>query len=184
MSPFRSALLAAALLAAAAPAGRAADLNGAAVAARLQAAPVGSGFRMPGYWVWDGSVIKVGDTYHLFAARWPKGRPFPEDYRWHSEIVRATAKNPLGPYTFQEVVFGKRGSTFWDSNMAHNPTIHRIGDTFVLYYIGSDDHTLQPGSKLPLRRIGFATARSITGPWTRSAQPLIAEDSNNPAVCV
>jgi hypothetical protein len=47
---------------------------------------------MPGYWLWDGSVIKVGDTYHLFAARWPKGHPFPDDYRWHSEIVRATAR--------------------------------------------------------------------------------------------
>ncbi len=185
MNLTRSCCFALACLAAAASAALAAeDLNGAAFAARLQAAPVGSGFRMPGYWIWDGSVVKVGDTYHLFAARWPKGHPFPEDYRWHSEIVRATAKNPLGPYTFQEVVIGKRDRAFWDSNMAHNPTIHRIGDTYVLYYIGSDDHTLQPGGKLPLRRIGFATAKSITGPWTRSDRPLIPEDSNNPAVCL
>jgi hypothetical protein len=165
---------------------RAADgvLNGHAFADRLQPAPESSGFRMAGYWLWDGSVIKVGDTYHLFASRWPKGHPFPEDYRRHSQIVRATSRDPLGPYVFQEVVLSGRGGSYWDGQIAPNPTIHKIGDTYVLYYIGSDDHTLQPGGKLPLRRISYATATAITGPWVRLDQPIVQEDSNNPAVCV
>lgn len=148
-------------------------LNGAAIATRLQATPANSGFRMDGYFIWDSSVIKVGDTYHLFSARWPKGHPFPDDYRRHSEIIRATSKNPLGPYEFQEVVLSKRGGSHWDSLMSRNPVIRKIGDTYVLFYVASDDHNLEPGSKgLPLRRVGFATAASITGPWTQSEQPI------------
>jgi hypothetical protein len=50
----------------------------------------GSGFKMEGYWVWCGSVIRVDSLYHLFASRWPKTGPFPEGYKTNSEIVRAT----------------------------------------------------------------------------------------------
>jgi len=140
---------------------------------------------MNGYFIWDSSVIKVGDTYHLFSARWPKGHPFPDDYRRHAEIIRATSKNPLGPYEFQEVVLSQRGGSYWDSLMSRNPAIRKIGDTFVLFYVGSDAHTLEPGGKgLPLRRIGYATSRSVTGPWIQSEQPIIPEDSTGPAVCV
>jgi hypothetical protein len=173
------------LFAAMSPA-RAADdpWGGEAFSQRLQPVPRESGFRMPGYWIWDGSVIKVGDTYHLFASRWPKGHPFPEDYRRHSQIVRAESKNPLGPYEFKEVVIGKRDPAYWDSNMDHNPSIHKIGDTYVLFYIGSDDHTIGPDGRNPLRHIGCATAKSITGPWVRSDRPIIEQESDNPAVYV
>jgi hypothetical protein len=166
------------LLAAMGPA-RAADSawDGPAFMQRLQPVPRQSGFRMPGYWVWDGSAIKVGDTYQLFASRWPKGQPFPEGYRHHSEIVRAESKDPLGPYEFKAVVLGKRDPAYWDSNMDHNPSIHKIGNTYILFYIGSDGRT-------PLRHIGYATASSITGPWLRSDQPIIPQESNNPAVYV
>ena len=93
---------------------------------RLQPVNRDSGFRMPGYFVWCGSAIKVGATYHLFAARWPETTKFPEGYRQHSEIVRATAARPEGPYTFQEVVIGARAAGRWDSGMAHNPAIYRV----------------------------------------------------------
>ena len=144
--------------------------------------PVNSGFKMNGYWVWCGSMIKVDSVYHLFASRWPKNGDFPEGYRQNSEIVRATSTSPLGPFTFREVVIGERDSIFWDSNMAHNPTIHRIGNKYVLFYIGSDFTTRQPDSNGLLRRIGYAEAESITGPWVRSDVPLIDSESNNPAV--
>src|SRR5664279_29023 len=140
---------------------------------RLQAVPVNSGFRMDNYWVWCGSIIKVDSTYNLFASRWPKGNPFPDDYFRSSEIVRATSKSILGPYDFREVVIGERDSVYWDSNMAHNPTIHKIGDNYVLFYIGSDFKTLRPGSKNYLRRIGYAISKNITGPWHRSDKPLL-----------
>jgi hypothetical protein len=138
-----------------------------------------SGFRMPGYFVWCGAAIKVGATYHLFAARWPEGSQFPEGYRRHSEIVRATAARPEGPYVFQEVVIGARAAGRWDSGMAHNPAIYRVGERFVLFYIGSDVGATY-------RQIGCATAPAITGPWTRSDQPLdlgCATDANNPSAC-
>ncbi len=142
-------------------------------------APVakGTGFAMDGFKVWCGSVIKVGDAYEMFASRWPASTKFPEGYRQHSEIVRAEASKPQGPYEFKEVVIGKRAAGKWDSAMAHNPAIYKVGDTFVLYYIGSD-----VGSSL--RQIGIATASSVAGPWTRRDKPLdlgVAGDANNPA---
>ena len=151
---------------------------------RLQPISGQSGFRMEGYWVWCGSVIKVDSVYHLFASRWPKKNKFPDDYFCESEIVRATSRSPMGPYTFSEVVIGERDSSFWDSNMAHNPTIHKIGDDYVLFYIGSDFTTLRPGSRHLLRRIGYATAKRVEGPWKRCGQPLINAESNNPSVWV
>ncbi len=150
---------------------------------RLTKVDIQSGFRMEGYFVWGGSVIKVGDTYHMFASRWPKMRDFPYDYFEYSEIVRATSKSLVGPYDFQEVVIGERDSSYWDSNMAHNPTIHKIGDKYVLFYIGSDFKTMRPGSdKYFLRRVGYAEATSIEGPWKRADNALIEEESNNPAI--
>jgi hypothetical protein len=152
------------------------------IAFEYEKAPVDSGFKMDGYWIWGGSMIRVGDTYHLFASRWKKGRPFPRDYRQNSEIVRATSKTPEGPFKFREVVIGERDSAYWDSNMAHNPTIHKIGDEYVLFYFGSDFTTHLGDTEYLLRRVGYATAKSIAGPWKRSDQPLIDVESNNPAV--
>lgn len=151
--------------------------------ARLGPAPAGSGFRMDGWFVWCGSLIEVDGEYHLFAARWPVATGFPDGYRTHSQIVRATARHPLGPYTFQEVVLGPRGGEAWDGAMAHNPAIYRCPagpgrpEQFLLYYIGSRE-----GSRH--REIGLATAENIAGPWQRPERPLdlgVQCDANNPA---
>lgn len=150
---------------------------------RIQPVPKESGFKMDGYWVWGGSVIKVDSTYHMFVSRWPKIQDFPYDYFEYSEIVRATSKSLVGPYEFQEVVIGERDSTYWDSNMAHNPTIHKIGDKYVLFYIGSDFSEMRPGSdKYFLRRIGYAVSSAIEGPWERADKAIIENESNNPAI--
>lgn len=151
---------------------------------RLQPVDRNSGFHVEGYFVWCGSVIRVGDVYHLFASRWPISTGFPDGYRQHSEIVRATSPRAEGPYTFAEVVIGRRAEGKWDSAMAHNPAIYRVGETFVLYYIGSDFAGSQGRSGAPKRQIGTATAPSITGPWTRRDAPLLLgvdSDANNPA---
>jgi hypothetical protein len=123
------------------------------------------GFKMEGFILWCPSVIKVGDTFHLFASRWP------EEYGlggWtkYSEIVRATSKNLYGPYTFQEVVIQKREGK-WDNDRAHNPKITKAGNKYVLYYISSANET------------GYAYADAITGPWTRIDS--IAMPFSNPA---
>ncbi len=183
--PVRSLCFACALSTLASLTAKADGITGEDIAQRLQPVPVASGLKMEGYFIWDSSVIKVGDTYHLFSARWLKGHPFPDDYRRHSEIIRATAKNPLGPYVFQEVVLSKRDGAHWDSLMTRNPAIRKIGDTYVLFYVGSDPQHLEPGGKgLPLRRVGYATAKSITGPWTQAEEPVFQGDSTGPAVCV
>ncbi len=151
---------------------------------RLNAVQVNSGFKMDNYWVWCGSVIKVDSIYNLFASRWPKTREFPLDYFESSEIVRATSKSILGPYEFKEIVIGERDSSYWDSNMAHNPTIVKIGNEFVLFYIGSDFTTMRSGSDRYLRRIGYAVSSKIEGPWHRSEKPIINTESNNPAILI
>lgn len=120
---------------------------------------------MDSFILWCPSVIKVGDTYHMFASRWPKQYGL-EGWTKYSEIVRATSKNLLGPYTFQEVIIQKREG-YWDNDRAHNPKIVKAGDKYVLYYISSANET------------GYATAPSITGPWTRTDK--IAMPFSNPA---
>ena len=139
--------------------------------------PKESGFAMDGYFVWCGSVIKVGDTFHIFASRWPTNTTFPNGYLQNSEIVRAEASKAVGPYTFKEIVIGKRETGKWDSAMAHNPTIYKVGDQFVLFYSGCDVSSRY-------RQIGIVTASSITGPWTRRDKPLdlgLAADASNSA---
>jgi hypothetical protein len=148
-----------------------------ALAPRMDAVARGSGFAMEGWFVWCGAVIKAEGAYHLFASRWPEATKFPEGYRTHSEIVRAVAPRPEGPYVFQEVVIGRRAAGKWDSGMAHNPVIYETAGTYVLFYNASD-----VGSRH--RQIGFATARAITGPWQRQDRPLdlgLASDANNPS---
>jgi len=156
---------------------------------RLQPVPKEAGFRMPGYFVWGGSLIYADGQYHLFASRWPhedqripSGDGSVEDrvaslsgYRQASEIVRAISADPLGPYRFVEVVVSGRGGDFWDGQMCHNPKIVKIGDRYVLYYIGRSVNNQR-------RKVGYAWAESVAGPWQRSDESiLLTEDANNPA---
>lgn len=100
-----------------------------------------SGFRMTGYHVWCGSAIEVEGCFHLFASRWPVETGFPDGYRQHSEIVRAVADAPEGPYRFDEVVIGKRAPGRWDSAMAHNPAVYRWGERLIGNGCGDGDLT-------------------------------------------
>lgn len=173
---------------------------------KLRPAPHEGGFRMPDYWVWGGSAIRGQDgRYHLFAARWPKTLPFFDGYKTHSEVVRAVSDTPQGPYAFQEVVLGTRDAAYWDGRMTHNPSIHRHGDIYLLFYIGATYEgptpdgkalragaTTQPAESYANIRIGLATAPSVHGPWTRQDTPILEprpekwDDSivTNPAPCI
>lgn len=134
----------------------------------LQPAVKNGGFKLDGYILWCSSVIKVGDTYHMFASAWPEKYGL-AGWTKYSECVRATSKNLLGPYTFQEVVLQKRPNA-WDSSRVHNVKIVRAGGKFVLYYINSANQT------------GYAVADAITGPWQRLDKPVIK--ASNPAILV
>jgi hypothetical protein len=134
----------------------------------LLPAPKNGGFAMDGYILWCSSVIKVGDTYHMFASRWPLQYGL-NGWTKYSECVRATSTNLFGPYQFQEVVLQKRPGS-WDSSRVHNVKIVKAGDKFVIYYINSANET------------GYAVSDSITGPWTRVDKPVIR--ASNPAILV
>lgn len=179
--------IAAALMLASGPEGADRDVPAPSRFPALGIAPRAGGFRMDGYWVWCGSVIRGDDgRYHLFASRWPKSLPFHPGWMTSSEIVRAVADRPSGPYEFQQVVLPARGAEWWDGRSTHNPSIARHGDTYVLFYMGSthpfDDPA--PGAPFPLahpraivarsnKRIGVATATRLEGPWTRYGRPVL-----------
>jgi hypothetical protein len=173
---------------------------------RLLPAPRHGGFRMEGYWVWCGSPIRDEATglYHLFVSRWPKTLPFVPFFLTDSEIVRAVSKTPTGPYEFEEVVLARRGDTFWDGKMTHNPTIHRCPrtGTYLLFYIGTTfpgegvlggTYFTEPFATARANlRIGLATSSSLYGTWKRRDQPIILPrpgkwdgmQMSNPAACV
>lgn len=92
-----------------------------------------------------------------------------------------------------------KGTTLWDSKDCHNPTVHKIGDEYVVFYIGvgqpitgvtsagksngaadaagsrgggDDDNLKHPMADLP-QSIGAAYSTSPDGPWNRMDQPLL-----------
>lgn len=138
------------------------------------------GFRMDGYYVWCGSCIRGEDgRYYLFASRWPEETGFPEGYMRASEIVVATAEKPEGPFRYAATVLSAREGGYWDSMMAHNPQIHRVGDEYLLYYIGT------PDGRGETRRIGVARSHSLTDGWVRPDRPIdLPDNANNPAMTV
>jgi hypothetical protein len=173
---------------------------------RLMPAPKNGGFRMEGYWVWCGTVTKGEDgRFHMFASRWPKTLPMHPGWLVASEVVRAVADQPEGPYEFQEIVLPARGAEYWDGRMTHNPHIVKHGDTYILFYTGSTNPLpdAEPGLLLGLndpqviaaragKRVGIAVSKSVFGPWVRRDEPILDTrpgkfDSfltSNPAPCI
>lgn len=145
----------------------------------LQPVVKNSGFSMDGYYVWCGSVMKGEDgKYYLFASRWPEGTTFPEGYMSDSEIVLATTDDLDKPFKFERVIIDKREDKYWDSIMAHNPMITKIGDEYVLFYISTIDGSGEQ------RCIGYATSKSLDGEWVRADEPInLPMNANNPC-CV
>lgn len=153
---------------------------------RFEPLDLNRGFRMSDYWVWGGSAIKGEDgRYHLFVSRWSKKAGFLQ-WATHSEVVRASADRPEGPYRFEEVVLRGRGEAFWDGGAIHNPSIHFHDGTYLLFYVatwyrGADRRDdADCGHFSPIwceawnhKRTGLATAPSVYGPWTRQDAPVL-----------
>lgn len=154
---------------------------------KLGPVKMNAGFAMQDYWVWCGSVIKGEDgVYHMFASRWSKENPFHPSWMLFSEVVRAESKNVEGPYEFKEVVLPARGAQYWDGRATHNPSITKVGDEYVLFYMGSTHPFADPNSPDQIalsshyatvgranKRIGVATSKSLKGPWIRKESPVI-----------
>lgn len=132
----------------------------------LQPVPETAIFKMDGWYLWDPSVIKVGDTWNLFASRWPAAEKMKGWF--HSHVIRATSKSLFGPYEFQEVVLHPSGHP-WAKQAVHNPKVIKSGNRFLIYHLG-----------IPVWQTGFAWADSIEGPWQPVAKPVFA--TNNPSI--
>ncbi|ULT27940.1 glycoside hydrolase family protein [Sphingobacterium sp. E70] len=103
----------------------------------------------------------------------------------NSEVVRAIADTPEGPYEFVEVVLPARGKKYFDGCTTHNPRIVKNGDYYVLYYFGNNYEEPNPGYSDNVwesglgqkawmhKRIGMAYSKSISGPWKRVDQPIL-----------
>ncbi len=144
----------------------------------LQPVPRSAVFQDPDFNIWCGSMVAGDDgRFHLFYSRWPRSD---RHLAWvvSSEIAHAVADNPLGPYRHVDVVMPRRGAQFWDGLCTHNPTVHRIGGKFYLYYMGNTGNGVVVMGDLNWthrnnQRIGVAVADSPDGPWTRFDEPLI-----------
>jgi hypothetical protein len=140
---------------------------------------VGVAIEEPDYTIWGASPVRDGGKTHLYAARWPEPNVDPA-WRKSSEIAHYVADKPEGPFRFSDLVLTGTGRDTWDKYAPHNPEVHKVGDTYVLLYIGNDDYHQPPH---PLnQRIGMATASSPYGPWKRVGKDgLTLESSNDPA---
>ena len=162
------------------------------LSAMIQPVPLSARFVDEGYYTWGTSAIKGDDgLYHAYYSRWPldMGK---NAWVTHSEVAHAVSKTPYGPYTFSDVTLPERGEEFWDGLCTHNPTIHRFGGKYYLYYMGNTGdsrHNPMPKPAPTLnwthrnnQRIGVAVADSPYGPWRRADTPLIdvSQDESAP----
>lgn len=167
------------------------------LAALLLPVPPEAKLEDPDYYVWGGSMVQDAQgTYHLFYSRWPRELGF-NAWVTHSEVARAVADQPTGPYRHVDVVLPARGKQKWDGLCTHNPTIHKFEDNYYLYYMGNTgDGKNTEGYNWSHRnnqRIGVAVADAPGGPWKRFDEPLIdvspdkeAPDAlltANPSIC-
>lgn len=149
---------------------------------KLAPAPVEGSFKRDTHIVWGGSVIKGDDgRYYMFASSWPKSVTM-RNWVTNSEIVLASSDRPEGPYVFDKVILPPRGPQYWDGMVTHNPSIHRHGDQYVLFYVGTTYDFELPTEQVSRavyeevwngKRIGVAVADSPYGPWTRSDAPIL-----------
>ena len=162
------------------------------------------GYHEADFHVWCGSVVAEEDgRYHMFASRWSRQLPF-TCWATSSEIVRAVADHPSGPFRFQEVVLAGRDERYFDGRSVHNPVICRNpASGYALFYTATtfarplDLHRPAGQRHFPQwleawnsQRIGVATSDSVLGPWRRRDEPILepradrwdASITSNPAV--
>jgi hypothetical protein len=146
-----------------------------------------NGLSDPAWWYWCPSLVR-GDNgrWHLFASRWPRHLPMHPGWLVASEVVRAEAERPEGPFGLVDVVLPARGPQWWDGRMTHNPRVVRDGSRWLLFYTGSTHPFADPAVEEDLpnsdprvlvarsrKRIGIAVADQPEGPWRRLPAPIV-----------
>lgn len=159
------------------------------IGAMIQPTPRTAVMKEDNYYVWCGTMVKEKGTYHLFYSRWEKKYGF-QAWVTRSEVAHATSKTPFGPFVFKDVALPVRGAEYWDGLCTHNPTVHKFGSKYYLYYMGNtgdgDDTPTLNGQLNWIhrnnQRIGVAVADSPNGPWKRFDKPIIdaSEDPDAP----
>lgn len=150
---------------------------------------------MEGWNVWCCSPIRSDDgKMHVFYSRWRNGFDL-----WVAdcEVGHAVADRPEGPYVHVDTALAGRGGDAWDSWSIHNPTIHKVGDRYALFYMGSDGSQLGVSKEalakmsfeefwphylklVESKRIGLAVSDSLYGPWTRISDEKPILDRGSP----
>jgi len=132
--------------------------------------PVGRILEDPDHNVWGCSPIYGPDgRVHVFYSRW-KNEAKHQGWITCCEITHAVADSPEGPYEFCDVAVKGRGGDWWDAMTCHNPTIHKVGEKYVLFYMGTSDGTVYT------KRVGMAVSDSLYGPWERTSEPIVQPD--------
>jgi hypothetical protein len=141
--------------------------------------PVGRILEMDGWTCWGCSPVEDDDgRVHVFFSRWPAECPELGDepkagWILHTEIAHAVADRPEGPYTFVGTAIPSgRGAGRWDGQAVHNPTVHRIGNRYVIFHMGNrlpdpwpDDPSERFSALIATKRVGAHAAHSLDGPW-------------------
>ena len=127
---------------------------------------VGVAIEEPGYTIWGTSpIIGNDEKVHLFVARWPCELKVDPGWRSHSEIAHYVSDTPEGPFKFSDISLKGTGKDTWDKYGVHNPTIHKVGDKYVLIYIANNNPNQPPHPAN--QSIGMAIANSPYGPWKK-----------------
>jgi hypothetical protein len=143
----------------------------------MQPIPASAAYHDPGYFVWCGTMIQGDDgRYNLYYSRWKISDGF-ESWVTRSEVAHAIGYSPTGPFVFHDLALPARGKQFWDGLVTHNPTVHRFGKKYYIYYTGNTgDGVVMPTLNWVHRnnqRIGVAVADNPNGPWKRFDHPVI-----------
>lgn len=129
--------------------------------------PLGRILELEGYYVWGCSPVTGPDgKFHVFFSRWDAKKGM-GGWIKGSEIAHAVADDASGPYENIETILAPRGEGFWDGTTCHNPHIRFVDGIYCLFYMGNSN------GQTNTKRIGLATANSLSGPWQRPGQPLL-----------
>lgn len=159
--------------------------------------PVGRILETEGYDVWGCSPIYAPDgKVHVFYSRWKNEF---DHLGWVAacEVGHAVADSAEGPFTHVDVALKGAGGEAWDSWSIHNPTVHKVGDKYAMFYMGSDGSQLgvtleeimqmDADEYMPYfhklvesKRVGLALADDLNGPWVRVGEAPVVDTGPTP----
>lgn len=149
-----------------------------------------------GPWVRDRKVIAKGrpgtkddfftDTpYALFmngtVYLWYMGAPSKpvDSHGLATRILRATGHAPEGPFVRETTDVIAPASTGWDAGWMGGVQIRRRpGGGYMMIYNAGDTRPPKPGHEPNTSRVGYASSRTLEGPWLRDrANPRMSPSS-------